>query len=90
MYTFGPNSSSRAKRYHCGVNSVPPQKMPLMPASSMLEPFVDQPHGEGFEQLGRGEHALDVVAGGEDRDRLIDHVVAVLLDLGDFAFLQAA
>lgn len=38
IYTLGPRSSSQAKRNHCCVNSVPPQKMPLMPASSMLRP----------------------------------------------------
>ena len=27
-----PSTSSRAKRWNCGVISVPPQKMPVMPA----------------------------------------------------------
>ena len=61
-----------AKRIHCGVISVPPQKMPVMPAFAMLEPSLLQPLRQRVEQLRRREHALDVVPGREDRHRLVD------------------
>ena len=61
-----------AKRIHCDVISVPPQKMPVMPALAMLEPSFSSRLAQGLEQLGRGEHALDVVAGRQDRQGLVD------------------
>src|SRR5437660_5959781 len=38
MYTPGPRYSSIVNRIHCDVISVPPQKMPVMPAFEMLPP----------------------------------------------------
>src|SRR6202011_3356312 len=40
-----------------------------------------EPERQGFEQLWRGEHALDVVAGLENRDRLIDDVILIGLQM---------
>ena len=70
-----------AKRVHCGVNSVPPEKMPVMPASRSELPRFFQFHGQRLQQLGRGEHALDVVAGAQNRDRLIDAVLLVRFEV---------
>ncbi|MNC94528.1 hypothetical protein D3C83_114060 [compost metagenome] len=37
---YAPSSSSSwAKRFHCGVNSVPPEKIPLMPAFRIVVPM---------------------------------------------------
>src|SRR4029079_17951867 len=36
---------------------------------------------ERFEQLGRGEHAADVVIGLQNGDRLLDHVILVGLQM---------
>src|SRR5438067_11339399 len=45
MYTSGPRYSSIVNRLHCDVISVPPQKMPVIPAFEMLEPsFSSRPH----------------------------------------------
>src|SRR5690606_12325051 len=43
-------------------------------------PFLE-PEGERIEQLRRREHALDVVTGRQDRDRLIDAVLLVLFEV---------
>src|SRR5437588_326675 len=43
---------------------------------------------QGVEELGRGEHALDVVVGGEDGDGLIDDVVLIRLQVLHPAFLD--
>ena len=40
-----------------------------------------QPQRQRLEQLRRGEHAADVVVGLQDRDRLVDHVVLVGLQV---------
>src|ERR1019366_1809428 len=40
-------------------------------------PFVLEALDELVEELGRGEHALDLVPGGQDRYRLVDDVVLV-------------
>ena len=69
------------KRVHCGVNSVPPQKMPVMPVSLNVLPCFSSAVAERFEQLRRGEHALDVVPGREDRQRLVDAVLLVRLQV---------
>src|SRR2546425_10294342 len=37
MYTPSPSSSSIANRVYCGVNSVPPAKIPVMPIPLTLE-----------------------------------------------------
>ena len=79
---YAPSSSSScAKRFHCGVNSVPPEKMPVMPALRMRRAHRLEPQRQRLEQLRRREHALDVVAGAEDRDRLIDDVILVGLQV---------
>ena len=37
---YAPSSSSScAKRFHCGVNSVPPEKMPVMPILRIVVPI---------------------------------------------------
>ena len=60
---------------------MPPQKMPVMPAFAMLDPSFSSRLAQRVEQLRRGEHALDVVPGGEDRHRLIDAVLLVRLQV---------
>ena len=48
-----------------------------MPVSRIERAPLLQRRGQRFEQLGRGEHAADVVAGAEDRDRLVDAMLLV-------------
>ena len=37
---YAPSSSSScAKRFHCGVNSVPPEKMPVIPMALIVVPI---------------------------------------------------
>ncbi len=43
---------------------------------------------KGLQELGRGEHAADVVVGPQDRQGLLDHVVLVLLDDRRLALLD--
>ena len=74
-------SSSWAKRFHCGVNSVPPAKMPGDAGVLQARPVRLQSIGQRLEQLGRGEQALDVVTGRQHRDRLVDHVVLIGLEV---------
>ena len=52
-----------------------------MPALRMLVPFSSSRSAQRLEQLRRGEHALDVVPGAEDRDRLIDAVLLVRFEV---------
>jgi hypothetical protein len=54
---------------------VPPQKMPRMPR------FRARSFGQRLEQLRRDEHAADVVVRLEQRERLIDDMALVRLDL---------
>ena len=68
-------------RVHCGVNSVPPEKMPVMPASRQAAAALFQRQAQRFDQLRRAEHAFDVVAGAEDRDRLVDAMLLVGFEL---------
>ena len=44
----------------------------------------------GLQQLGRGEHALDVVVRPQDRQGLLDAVVLVVLQHGELALLDQA
>ena len=81
MYTSEPRYSSIVKRIHCEVISVPPQKMPVMPGLRDARALLLQPLAQGVEQLRRGEHALDVVPGREDRHRLVDAVFLVGLQV---------
>ena len=76
-----PKYSSTQNRVHCGVNSVPPEKMPVMPVSLNVLPCFSSASHSDFEQLRRGEHALDVVPGGEDRERLVDAVLLVRFEV---------
>ena len=80
MYAPSSNSSC-AKRFHCGVNSVPPEKIPVIPAFRMRGAHRLEPQRERLEQLRRREHALDVVTGLQDRDGLIDDVILVGLEV---------
>ena len=48
-----------------------------MPISRDAGAALLQRHGQRVEQLGRGEHAADVVPGREDRDGLVDAVLLV-------------
>ena len=43
---------------------------------------------ERFEQLGRGEHAADVVVRAQQREPLLDHVLLVGFGLFDLAALD--
>ena len=76
-----PNSSSMQNRVHCGVNSVPPEKMPVMPVSREAAAAFFQRQAQRLDQLRRAEHALHVVPGAEDRDRLIDAVLLVRFEV---------
>ena len=75
-------------RVHWGVNSVPPEKIPVMPTSAILVPAIFERQRQRFEQLRRGEHALDVMAGGEDCDRLIDTMFLVFFQVLHPAFFD--
>ena len=46
------SSSSIANRYHCGVNSVPPEKIPVMPLALMLLPFSNSFIASASSSLG--------------------------------------
>ena len=69
------SSSSTAKRWNCGVISVPPQKTPVMPA------FFSEIFSQGLQQLRRGEHAVDVSCALQQRQRLFDDVLLVRLGI---------
>ena len=83
-----PKSSSMQNRVHCGVNSVPPEKMPVMPVSLQAAAAFFQRQAQRFDQLRRAEHAFDVVAGAENRDRLIDAMLLVRFELLHPAFFD--
>ena len=52
-----------------------------MPVSARVWPRSSRRQAQGLEQLGSREHRLDVVPGREDRERLVDHVVLVGLEV---------
>ena len=52
-----------------------------MPAWRIVVPFDSSLQRQRLQQLRRREHAADVVAGAEDRDRLVDDVVLVGLEV---------
>ena len=86
---YAPSSSSScAKRFHCGVNSVPPEKMPVMPILRIVVPIDSSRKRERLEQFRRGEHAPDVVPRLENGHRLIDDVRLVGLEVLAPAFLD--
>ena len=50
--------------------------------------FVHQSQSECFEEFGCGEHALDVIIGGEHGESLVNAVCAVFLCVFDFALFE--
>ena len=66
------SSSSTAKRWNCGVISVPPQKTPVMPALLQRDLLAER-----LQQLRRREQAADVVVRAQHGERLVDHVLLV-------------
>ena len=76
-----PNSSSTQNRVHCGVNSVPPEKMPVMPASARLLPRSSSARQSASISFGVPNMHLHVVPRAEDRDRLIDAVLLVRFEV---------
>ena len=83
-----PNSSSMQNRVHCGVNSVPPEKMPVMPAFTKTAAAFFKRQAQCLDQLRRAEHALHFVSCAENRERLIDAVLLVRFELLHPAFLD--
>ncbi len=77
-----------AKRIHWLVISVPPQKTPVMPCSLRRGAVFFEPAAQGVEQLGGREHALDVVLGRKDGERLVDDVFLIGLEVLHPAFLD--
>ena len=45
-------SSSTAKRVHCGVNSVPPEKIPVIPALRIVVPRFSRPSASDSRSFG--------------------------------------
>ncbi len=80
-----PSSSSMAKRVHCGMNSVPPLKIPVMPALGMLEPCFSSSSARASSSLGVVNMQLDVVPGMQNRNGLLDAMLLVGFELFDGA-----
>ena len=73
------SSSSTAKRWNCGVISVPPQKMPVMPAFFERDPS----RTSASSSFGVVNMHWMLSCALEQRQRLIDHVLLVGLQLSD-------
>ncbi len=76
-----PNNSSTQNLVHCGVNSVPPEKMPVMPVSASDVPRSSSAKQSDSMSLGVLNMTLYVVAGGEHGNRLIDAVLLIFFQV---------
>ena len=70
------------------MNSVPPEKMPVIPDFRQRCAAFFQPQAQRFDQFGRANIALDVVVGVQNRDRLVDAVFFVFFQMFHPAFFD--